>query len=103
MDVAGGKIYRKPSPRNVVQELQKLCPSAKHSQKQFANLRSRGFTLPSLQQARDEFEAYIGASIEWPALSLEDRCPAVQLNDRRPKSLPEGDQWQEGDADDDDF
>ena len=30
MDAAGGRIYRKPSPRNVVQEMKKLCPSAKH-------------------------------------------------------------------------
>jgi hypothetical protein len=92
MDVAGGRIYRKPSPRSVVQEMKKLCPSAKNDQKQKYGTRNRGFTLPSLQQARDEFEAYIGAPIEWPPLSADDRCHVVQ-----------DDQWPEGDTDDEDF
>lgn len=68
MDMAGGRIYKKPSPREVVQEMKKLCPSAIAEQKQKSGKRHRGFTLPSLQRARADFEAYIDASIEWPPL-----------------------------------
>jgi hypothetical protein len=63
---AGGRIYRKPGPRDVVREMKKLCPSAVHGQKQAMGNRHRGFTLPPLQQARAEFEQYIGGTIEWP-------------------------------------
>jgi hypothetical protein len=66
MDVAGGRIYRKPGPRDVVQEMKKLCPSAVHTQKQTMRNRHRGFILPSLQQARAEFDQYMGGTIEWP-------------------------------------
>jgi hypothetical protein len=65
MAVAGGRIYRKPTNRDVVQEMKKLCPSAKHGQKTTPP-RNRGFFLPSLQQARVEFERYIDGNIDWP-------------------------------------
>jgi hypothetical protein len=63
---AGGRVYRKPGPRDVVQQMKKLCPSAVHDQKQIMGSRHRGFILPSLEQARAEFEQYIDGTIEWP-------------------------------------
>ena len=61
-----GRIYRNPGPRDVVQQMKKLCPSAIHGQKQMSGDRHRGFNLPSLQQARSEFEQYIDGPIKWP-------------------------------------
>ncbi len=66
MDVAGGRIYRKPGHRNVVQDMKKLCPSAEQKQKQIHNSRHRGLLLPDLHRARDEFEKYIGGEVQWP-------------------------------------
>ena len=66
MVVPGGRMYRKPGPREVIQEMKKLCPSAIHGQKQMSGDRHRGFNLPNLKQARAEFEQYIGGIIEWP-------------------------------------
>jgi hypothetical protein len=65
MDVAGGRVYRKPGPRNVVQEMKKLCPSAKQWQKQSMGSRHRGLILPPLEDARTEFEQYLDGTIEW--------------------------------------
>ncbi|MFH1218152.1 MAG: primase-helicase family protein [Pseudomonadota bacterium] len=65
LQVAGGKIYQKPSAISVVQEMMKLCPSAKSGQKQINHDRHRGLSLPSLQQARVEFEQYIGGAVQW--------------------------------------
>ncbi|TRZ91885.1 MAG: hypothetical protein D4R84_13470 [Rhodocyclaceae bacterium] len=65
VELAGGRLYRKPSPADVVQALLKLCPSAAKKQQQDNLGRRRGLSLPSLQQARAEFEAYIGGAISW--------------------------------------
>jgi len=66
IDAAGGRMYQKPSAIDVVQQMKKLCPSAHNLQKQVHNKRQRGLALPSLQQARIEFEQYIGGKIKWP-------------------------------------
>jgi adenylate kinase family enzyme len=63
--VAGGRIYRRPGPRDVVQEMKKLCPSAEHWQKQVNGIRNRGFILPNLKKARDEFAEYLDGPIDW--------------------------------------
>ncbi len=63
--VAGGRIYRRPGPRDVVQEMKKLCPSAEHWQKQVNGIRNRGFILPNLEQARDEFAEYLDGPVDW--------------------------------------
>ena len=63
--VAGGRIYRRPGPRDVVQEMKKLCPSAAHWQKQVNGIRNRGFILPNLEQARDEFAEYLDGPVDW--------------------------------------
>jgi len=79
MEVAGGRIYRKPSALEVVKEMKKLCPSAMQKQKQTKGDRHRGLSLPSLQQARDEFERYIGAEVPWSEVRESDEDPSFQL------------------------
>jgi hypothetical protein len=66
MEFSGGRIYKKPVPILVSRSLAKFCPSAKNDQKQVNRERHRGFELPSLQQARAEFETYIGGAVDWP-------------------------------------
>jgi hypothetical protein len=66
LDVAGGKIYKKPSAIDMAKSLKELCPSANHIQKTVKSTRCRGFALPDLATARAEFEAYIGAACSWP-------------------------------------
>jgi hypothetical protein len=65
VELAGGRLYKKPSPADVVQALLKLCPSAAKTQQQDKLKRQRGLSLPPLQQARAEFEQYIGGAINW--------------------------------------
>lgn len=65
VELAGGRLYKKPSPADVVQALMKLCPSAAKKQQQSGLARQRGLSLPPLQQARAEFEQYIGGAISW--------------------------------------
>ncbi len=68
IEVNGGRIHKKPSALIISQALHKLCPSAKQHQQQSQYSRHRGYLLPSLQQARAEFESYIGGVVEWPVL-----------------------------------
>ncbi|MHB8056830.1 MAG: primase-helicase family protein [Desulfuromonadaceae bacterium] len=70
--VNGGRMHKKPSAIIISQALQKLCPSAKSHQMQTTFGRHRGYLLPSLQQARAEFEKYIGGVVEWPALECAE-------------------------------
>lgn len=83
MDMAGGKIYRKPAAIEVVQAFAKLCPSAtKGQRKDGLNSRKRGLCLPPLEQARTEFDQYIGGAVKWdlPLSSDEDMSqPAVDF------------------------
>ncbi|MCB2183113.1 MAG: virulence-associated E family protein [Desulfobulbaceae bacterium] len=65
-EISGGRMHRKPSSIDVVQQMKKLCPSAKKKQKQTKHDRRRGLSLPSLQQARFEFEQFIGGTLQWP-------------------------------------
>jgi hypothetical protein len=62
---AGGKMYRKPNATDVIKQLKKLCPSTHPKQQQEKNSRHRGLALPSLDQARVEFEEYIGGKLSW--------------------------------------
>ena len=66
MCVAGGRAFRKPSAFDLVKTFKEMCPSAPQQQKTFGGDRRRGFALPSLEQARSEFEVYIGAPVKWP-------------------------------------
>lgn len=66
-EVAGGRVFKKPSALDFARTFKELCPSAIHTQKTIARgARYRGFDLPPLQQARIEFETYIGGKVKWP-------------------------------------
>lgn len=65
IEFIGGKILRRPTPIDVNKAMNKLCPSAQKKQLQEHYQKKRGFTLPSLEQARREFEAYIDGAINW--------------------------------------
>jgi hypothetical protein len=65
MEFSGGKIYRKPTPKDIVSTLTKLCPSIAREQKTVGGIRRRGLGLPKLHIAREEFETYIGGSLSW--------------------------------------
>ncbi len=65
MDFSGGKIFRKPSPVEVVKAMKLICPSATNKQQQESLGRHRGLSLPGLEQARREFEQYIGGVVTW--------------------------------------
>ncbi len=67
-EMFGNKMFKRPTQMSFSSDLKKLCPGANNAQKkgdgQF-DLRVRGYTLPSLAEARAEFEAYIGDDIAW--------------------------------------
>ncbi len=66
-EVAGGRVFKKPSALDFARTFKELCPSAIHTQKTVARgSRYRGFDLPPLEQARIEFETYIGGKVSWP-------------------------------------
>ncbi len=67
-EMFGNKLFKKPTQMSFARDLKKLCPGAVSAQKkspgQFVP-RVRGYNLPSLAEARAEFEAYIGDAIAW--------------------------------------
>ncbi len=65
VEMAGGKLYRRPAAIDVVQVMARLCPSASKMQRQQDSVKRRGFSLPPLDQARAEFEQYIGGVVAW--------------------------------------
>lgn len=86
IEVNGGRMHKKSSAIIIAQALQKLCPGAKqHQQQVHFSGRHRGYLLPSLQQARDEFEKYIGGAVEWP----EECPPHAPLGDDSALRAPE--------------
>lgn len=76
VEMAGGRLYQKPSPSDLVQALLKLCPSARQKQKQETLGRHRGLLLPDLQQARAEFEQYVGGAVSWEKAAAADDNPS---------------------------
>ena len=64
-EFSGGKMYRKISSRDVLSAFKALCPSATQAQKIDGLSRKRGLDLPPLEQARAEFDKYIGAPVAW--------------------------------------
>lgn len=68
--VAGGRLYKKPSAIDMARAFKELCPSAKQDQVTIDRVRKRGFTLPDLNQARADFEAYIGGKVKWPEVLI---------------------------------
>lgn len=66
-EVAGGRVFKKPSALDFARTFKDLCPSAVHTQRTIARgARFRGFNLPTLQQARIDFDTYIGGKVKWP-------------------------------------
>lgn len=54
--------------RDAVAFMSKICPSARREQSMEGNHRRRGYLLPSVEVAREEFEKYIGDRVEWEVL-----------------------------------
>lgn len=65
VELSGNKLFKKPAAIDVQREMAQLCPSASKHQQGLRLDRSRGLMLPSLYQARQEFEYYIGGKVEW--------------------------------------
>nr|WP_276611755.1 DUF5906 domain-containing protein [Thiorhodococcus mannitoliphagus] len=65
LNTRGIKLYKKPSARTIAQDIARLCPSAEAVQRRTGGHRSRGLELPSLEQARQDFETWIGSVIDW--------------------------------------
>lgn len=53
--------------RDLADALKRLCPSAVKARHQKGAPQQRGYDLPTLVQARHEFEKVIGAKVGWPA------------------------------------
>ena len=88
IEVNGGRMHKKPSAITIAQALQKLCPSAKQHQHQERYDRHRGYLLPSLQQARAEFEKYIGGVVQWPEDDItEIDCTEVDCTALQPSVM----------------
>ena len=64
-EFSGGKMFKKPTPSDVIRAIIKICPSAYQTQKTVDGQRPRVVSLPSLQKARGEFEEYIGGALSW--------------------------------------
>ena len=54
--------------REAVAFMKKMCPSARREQSMENNHRKRGYILPTLEMAREEFGKYIGDKVEWEVL-----------------------------------
>jgi hypothetical protein len=67
METSGGRLYKKPAAIDVRRTFKKICPSAsvKQQKTRVSSQRQRGYALPSVEQARKEFEQYIGGKISW--------------------------------------
>ena len=77
--------YAPTQASQIVQKLLKICPSARqgkgknkgaHIQKQV-----RGFHLPSLSIARQEFENVLGGSVTWPDMATQEILKAYLVHE----------------------
>jgi len=59
------RTYKQFIDRDLVSIMTKICPSAQREQRMDENHRRRGYVLPSIEVARENFEKYIGDSLEW--------------------------------------
>jgi hypothetical protein len=57
--------HREVTEHELKQQISKFCPSALPGRRQVGGKQARGMALPSLDQARKEFETYIGGCINW--------------------------------------
>ena len=65
MEFSGGKLFRKPTPKDIVSTLTKICPSITKGQETKGGFRRRGLWVPKLHVAREEFDTYIGGKVSW--------------------------------------
>jgi len=65
VDLAGKRLFRRPSSSEALKAVIRMCPSARKHQQQEYYRRARGLLLPELEVARAEFEAYIGGEVPW--------------------------------------
>ena len=63
---SGTRSFKSPTNRKVIEAFRKFCPSAQQEQrKDQHNQKRRGLALPSLEVARNEFDAYVGGEVDW--------------------------------------
>jgi hypothetical protein len=62
------RSYKQIIDRDIVSFMSKVCPSAKREQGMEGIHRKRGYALPTLEHAREDFEKFIGDKIEWEDL-----------------------------------
>lgn len=65
IELSGNRLYKKPAAIDVQREMAQLCPGATKHQLGTRLGRNRGLKLPCLDQARQEFEQYIGGKVDW--------------------------------------
>lgn len=71
-EFSGKFQFRRLSAKKISEIITKMCPSAVPRQKQKHMQRSRGYMIPPLHVARQEFEQYMGSSsMEWEPLIEE--------------------------------
>jgi hypothetical protein len=62
--------YSPIQQQKISSTLKTICPSATPTRKKVLNKQERGYDLPDIVDARKEFEAMLGTSVEW--VELED-------------------------------
>ena len=60
--------YSPIQQQQISSTLKTICPSAVPARKKVLNKQERGYDLPDIVDARKEFEAMLGTSVEWEAL-----------------------------------
>ena len=79
----GAKYSHRLTTRELSEHMRRLCPSAKHTRKKLAEGFIRGYELPLLEVARQDFEAALGMTIGWGDPPEYAETPA-QLNEVQP-------------------
>lgn len=59
------RVYKQIIDRDLVTFMGKICPSAKRDQGKEGLRRCRGYMLPTIGEAREDFEKYIGDIVDW--------------------------------------
>ncbi len=62
---AGGRLRKPVTSQKLKRRIPELCPSAGHRQRRMHGERPQGYTLPSLEVARSEFEQSMEGEIDW--------------------------------------
>lgn len=64
--------YQPLQTQQLAATLKKLCPSAINDRQTVLGRQERGYQLPNISIARNEFEKLMGTSVDWPELDDED-------------------------------